>query len=324
MRILGVDLDLTIDSSNFYRYAMLVYGLVLLGLDIYLHVCIMAVEFPETSSWNLSSTSIFHHVNTSATQSSAFAWNNMIDYASYTFIALGLHSALIYLSQTKKWRTLWSNLCLILHDEIKGFDKSIERITIIGLVIIFSVIKVKLRHNIKHFNENELVQVIIWHYVILISIIRNKSDVSVTYVVIRTSWIAVQIYRFCSLLLIGTISWIVVVGFRQLRHQLDEILKMEWPIFDRLTDWRAKHVLLSDTVDGINDCFGLILLVWVIHLFVTYITVPFYILQELRYRNSDNLFLFMLNCWFFVELIVEFLIITVIPSRIGHEVSNIS
>ena len=336
MRILGVDLDLTIDSSNCYRYVMLVYGLVLLGLNFYLQGCVMALEFPETSNWNLSSTSIYHHLNSTGAQSSTFAWNTVIDYVSYAGLTLGVHSVLPFLVLTKKWRTLWSNVALILHDE-KGFPhtgQSIKRATIIGLVIVLLVFLLKYSFSYEvmkiffvFFNKYTGFCTSIPTY-----LLKRKPSVTITYGVVRILGNLVQIYAFSGLLLFAIISWTVVVGFRQLRNELIDmlltnntknkrILTMDSSLEAKLLVWRVKHVLLCDTVDGINDCFGLILLVWVTHMFASFITIPFYILQELRYQNSDNMILLILNSCLLIELTIECLVVTIIPSRIYNEVT---
>lgn len=138
----------------------------------------------------------------------------------------------------------------------------------------------------------------------------------------------VQIYGLVSLLLFTLISWTVVVGYRKLHQRLEDMFTKH-DIEDRepvssllykLNRWKRKYLLLCDTVDDINNCFGLVLLVWVAHIFTSFITILFYMLEELRHPKTQNLLLFTINCSLLFELSVESLVLTIIPSRIRHEV----
>ncbi len=90
-----------------------------------------------------------------------------------------------------------------------------------------------------------------------------------------------------------------------------------------LANWKRLYVLLIDTVDGINDCLGLILLIWVAHIFVGFIAIPFYILDGIYFNTgslSSTWGLLIMNFCLFAQHLFHLLIITGISSRIRHEV----
>ena len=145
------------------------------------------------------------------------------------------------------------------------------------------------------------------------------------------------IYAFAGMWLFAVIGWTVVLGFRSLGSELrnnnlllaNDNNQSEAPegkeelMIELLSKWKRLHVLLCDTVDGINDCFGPILLIWVAHIFVGFIAIPFYILDGIHFNKdsfSSSRVVLIINFCFLAQHIFHFLIITGIPSRIWHEV----
>ena len=151
------------------------------------------------------------------------------------------------------------------------------------------------------------------------------------------------VYAFAGVWLFAVIGWTVVLGFRSLGSELrnnnlllastdkqsEASFSSSFPagkedeLIELLTKWKRLHVLLCDTVDGINDCFGPILLIWVAHIFVGFIAIPFYILDGIHFNTesfSSSRVMLVINFCLLAQHIFHFLIITGIPSRIWHEV----
>ncbi|XP_046637376.1 uncharacterized protein LOC124315631 [Daphnia pulicaria] len=93
-------------------------------------------------------------------------------------------------------------------------------------------------------------------------------------------------------------------------------------LIEMLANWKRLYVLLIDTADGINDCLGPVLLIWVAHIFVGFIAIPFYILDGIHFNTgslSSSWVLLIMNFCLFSQHLFHLLIITAISSRIWHE-----
>jgi hypothetical protein len=149
------------------------------------------------------------------------------------------------------------------------------------------------------------------------------------------------VYATCGLLLFAIIGWTVTLGFRSLHQELFSncllttfnnngcpetvSLAEKGELIEMLANWKRLHVLLIDTVDGINDCLGPVLLIWVAHIFVGFIATPFYILDGIHFNTgslSSSWILLIMNFCLFGQHLFHLLIITGISSRIWHEVSH--
>lgn len=131
-----------------------------------------------------------------------------------------------------------------------------------------------------------------------------------------------QVYAISGLLIFALIGWTLVLGFRCLGNQLDNILQTtrnNTLLIDDLFKWKELHILLCVTVDEINNCLGPLLLIWISHVFVSFISIPFYLLEGLQESNTNTAML-VTNFSLLFELLVHLLILTGIPSRIWHEV----
>jgi hypothetical protein len=141
------------------------------------------------------------------------------------------------------------------------------------------------------------------------------------------------VYAFAGLLLFVVIGWTVALGFRSLGKELlnspllntishwttveeDELTKL-------MIKWKSLHVLLCDTVDGINDCFGPILLIWVTHIFFGFISTPFYIVGGFHSLTATNSVILAINIFLMVTLTFHLFVITGVSSRIWNEVDAI-
>ncbi len=143
-------------------------------------------------------------------------------------------------------------------------------------------------------------------------------------VIFRSFSYLFHVYAFCGLLVFAVIGWTVALGFRSLRRELKNSalftdIRPEM-IQEMLTDWKGLHVLLCDTVEGINDCLGPVLLIWVAHIFVGFIATPFYIFGGFRSSHTTNPTIIALNLFLMAMLSFHLFLITGIPSRIWHEV----
>lgn len=138
MRVLGIELETSkIASSKCYRYSILAYGLAMLVANIFVNVTILVIEYPASIK-DVSNNSIYQHVHSPGSLSSTFAWNIIIDYASYSCLAVGVHGVLLSLGHAARWKSLEENVHRIIHDDqvFPETGKTIKRITLVGVAII--------------------------------------------------------------------------------------------------------------------------------------------------------------------------------------------
>ena len=145
LRFLGVELDPAIQngSSKCYRYLFLSLGLILIVLNGFCNIIAGILGQKKNSDeYNKAVLSSFNQSSANANNlTSVMSWNLIIDYVNYGVLASGVHAALLVVSRQQKWKLLWDNVRQILqhHSEFEGIRKSIRRVTIAGLVIVFSV-----------------------------------------------------------------------------------------------------------------------------------------------------------------------------------------
>ena len=145
------------------------------------------------------------------------------------------------------------------------------------------------------------------------------------------------VYAFAGVWLFAVIGWTVVLGFRSLGSELrnNNLLlastdnQSEAPegkedeLIELLTKWKRLHVLLCDTVDGINDCLGPVLLIWVAHIFIGFISTPFYVVGSFHSTTASSYVIMAINIFLMIMQVVHLFVITGISSRIWHEVSKL-
>ncbi len=145
-------------------------------------------------------------------------------------------------------------------------------------------------------------------------------------------------YALFGLLLFTLIGWTVVMGFRSFGQEL--ISKNFLTINTRSNDepslegfhlmiikWKKLHILLIDTVDGINDCFGPVLLIWVSYIFVGFIASLFYIADEVYFNSTltySSWAMLTMSSVQVAQFSLHFLIITGVPNYIRREVYRMS
>jgi hypothetical protein len=139
------------------------------------------------------------------------------------------------------------------------------------------------------------------------------------------------------LLLFAVIGWTVALGFRSLSRELinspllltirpeteGKDTGKEDELIELLTKWKRFHVLLCDTVDGINDCLGPVLLIWVAHIFIGFISTPFYVVGSFHSTTASSYVIMAINIFLMIMQVVHLFVITGISSHIWHEVSKL-
>lgn len=136
-----------------------------------------------------------------------------------------------------------------------------------------------------------------------------------------------NIYAGCGLLLFALVGWTALLGLRCLQQQVTASSSRTCPSLTlnatsltTLINWKRLHVLLSDVVDGMNECFGPILLIWIIHIFVGFIATPYYIVDGFYRSGSAGRSLLPASIYLMIQHTFHVLIITGIPNAITQQV----
>jgi hypothetical protein len=331
LRFLGVELDPLIlnesSTSKCYRYTTLFIGLFFLLLNgisnIYMGI---TGKNRDTNDYNkailstLNQSSINGDNSTTITSlSSVMSWNLIADYVNYGVLSVGVHLSLFIVSRQQKWELFWNNVQQILHhhNEFPDSKRTIRLVTIAGLLVIFSESLILLTMPAYFYEFNESHQIIE-------ALLRSFANF-------------LHVYAFAGLLLFAVIGWTVALGFRSLSRELinspllltirseteGKDTGKEDELIELLTKWKKFHVLLCDTVDGINDCLGPVLLIWVAHIFIGFISTPFYVVGSFHSTTASSYVIMAINIFLMIMQVVHLFVITGISSHIWHEVSKL-
>ncbi len=114
-----------------------------------------------------------------------------------------------------------------------------------------------------------------------------KSDES-PYAVIFCSWLSIisQVYPITALALFVVISYASSNAYAFIRTDLKRLRKREKDkhCYAHLFALKLYHLLVCETTDHINDCFGWILIISIPYYLVTCITSSFYLFGKVNYQ----------------------------------------
>lgn len=132
------------------------------------------------------------------------------------------------------------------------------------------------------------------------------------------------LYAGCGLLLFVLIGWTALLGYRYLHEQ---VATSSWTCPSltgneqmTLVKWKRLYVLVCDVVDGMNECFGPVLLFWIIHILVGFIATPYYILDGFQNSIDTGPILLAVSIYLMIQHAFHLLIMTGIPSGIRQQV----
>lgn len=134
-----------------------------------------------------------------------------------------------------------------------------------------------------------------------------------------------QLYSLSGLVFFVTLLRMLLISFESLREKLGNILCLSHEendviISQSLIKWKRLHVSLCDAVERINNCFGPVTFFWILHIFVNFISLSFYLFQGFQSSNRNGTLLIK-NGVLMIQLSVQVVMITVVPSQLYQEVS---
>ncbi|EFX71466.1 hypothetical protein DAPPUDRAFT_346848 [Daphnia pulex] len=322
LRFLGVELDPAIlnGSSKCHRYLSWSLGLFLLLsnclCNIYNAILTRNQIAGDENATVFLLSSIDGDQHLPITKSTTMSWNLIMDYVNYGSLVIGVHTCLFILSRQPKWKSLLDNVQQILQ-EFPELNKTIRRLTIAGLFIIFSEISFYVGLS---FSFMEL----------------NSGDGQLLHDLLFGCFGNLFLfYPLAGLLLFASIGWTVAMAFRSFGQELisksntrsnDDEASLNDGSHLMIAKWKQLHILLCDTVDGINDCLGPILLIWVSYIFVGFIAALFYLADEVHFNSALLLYpswaMLIISTVQVAQHLLHFLIITGVPNYIRREAIN--
>lgn len=121
-------------------------------------------------------------------------------------------------------------------------------------------------------------------------------------------------YGLSGLMLFAISGYVTILALSSLLDQVDGgLLKSE----TSMLRWKGRHVLICDCIDLINNCFGPILLFWIIQIFVNLISTSFYVVSP--YARFEDLVLCGVQG---IQQTIRLLILTLIPHHIYKQVNS--
>ncbi|XP_057367581.1 uncharacterized protein LOC130688601 [Daphnia carinata] len=230
-----------------------------------------------------------------------------IEHLNYTWVLIGVHVTFFVVSLTANWTHLWDTLVLI--EESLNFNSSFytkcRRSVIFGFILLFTDSISQFFISIKSFY---------WDMGVLRPAAIVLSNLS------RTTIISVFLL-FCVL------ARVITLIFQGLNEQIDHLDQPQKfsPLYSgsrilnvRLEKWRRNHTLACKLVDMVNQCFGLVMVITVINVFVSFITTTFEIVSSIQ--EDDTIpFVFV---FIFVKKSILLTIIIYEPYCLQAEVSR--
>ncbi|KZS12632.1 Uncharacterized protein APZ42_022817 [Daphnia magna] len=228
-----------------------------------------------------------------------------IEHLNYTWVLIGVHVTFFFVSLTSNWTTLWDSLLLIERDlKLNStFHRKCKKSVSIGFCFLLIDCVSHLLISIRSFY---------WDMGVLSPLAIVLSNVS------RTTIVSVFLL-FCVLVRV------IMLVFQTLNDQiahLDETdqfpsLYLTSRVLNiRLEKWRRNHTLACELVEMVNQCFGIVMLVTVVNVFISFITTTFEIVRSMQ----DDATIPVLFTVIFIKKSILLSIIIYEPYRLQSEV----
>nr|CAH0103455.1 unnamed protein product [Daphnia galeata] len=199
-----------------------------------------------------------------------------IEHLNYTWVLIGVHVTFFYVTLTSGWTELWDTL-IVIEDNLKfnsTFYIKCRRSVLIGFGFLFLDCVTHLFVSLRSFY---------WDMGFLSPLALVLANIS------RTTIISVFLL-FCILVRVITL---IFQGLNEQLFHLNEPEKFS-SIYSsnrilniRLEKWRRNHTLVCRLIEMINKCFGLVMVITVVNVFISFITTTFEIVNCIQ--ESDTI-----------------------------------
>ncbi|KAI9562853.1 hypothetical protein GHT06_010308 [Daphnia sinensis] len=288
LKWLGVNLS-NRNQSNSCRYFTL-YSIFVLLLSI---VCqVLCLDYVVKNHKELSNTLVTEN----GLNSDAFAWNTVLDFANFAAHGLGCHIVLVSFF-SGRWNLLVEAFQDLEPYLSEDFFVGIRRASVMGVCWII-IMQATLCFIIGSYHINNGSPFLVLCCVV-VSALSQVHPITAVLLFVVVSYASSNAYQ--------TILW----DLAALKNQ-----PMNKQHYDRLTSLKRYHVLVCETIDHINNCFGWILGISLLFHFVSIVTTSFYLFGNERERGT---LLEYMELSFFISQILHVLLICYPPDLIQEK-----
>nr|CAH0111917.1 unnamed protein product [Daphnia galeata] len=244
---------LGINLSNGNRQSTCWWFITVLVLLFFIITQFLCLKFIINNYKEISQTFIFEINNNSDT----FAWNTVMDFVNFAVHSLGIHIMFVF-----AFRSRW---CLLVEafqnlesfSDFNFFNK-IRKASILGVFWIIILQTTVLITNIHH---------------------HAKYGSSLTILFCSLLSVYSQIYLVTAIILFAVSSYASSMAYLSIRLNLNHIKNKttDGNYYNCLLSLKRRHVIVCETVDHINNCFGYFLGVTLSFHFVAIVTASFYL-----------------------------------------------
>lgn len=325
MRCLGIQLNPfpSAPSSKFKSICLYSFGFLMFFINVSSNMYFTIVSF----------TSPLKSTQKTFTASTSDIWSRIIDFGSHNLMAIGNHATLLALTREPEWKLLWHNLQQLAAEHGQFFYSKSRRVVTVGLLCLTAVMTI-LQLMSFYFNWITLspVQQDVFGIVLrAIGLIVYNNGRPLLLLLADVISILSEIFAISGLAVFITICWITSVRFELLHDQLnqatDPIGQRNSPSSRRtmistttdLRRWRRTYVKLTETVMHIGQCFGPLILIWIVYVFISFIAISFYIVDGVHREFVTSTISFMV--FVLVRHLVHLLVLATIPVILKQKVS---
>ncbi len=301
MRMIGFELDPR------FRKRFNLYGLLILlahqwsGIDIMINSFLSLYKQPNNSNYT-------KHITT-------IDWNNKLDCANH-FIFIGVVSTHFFYIAHHRWNSLWS-AAKKLESAYYRFDYiRLRRLFFAGfiplLVVRTKYIQKKFGDNQAYFLKKEIA--IITYTLLFLFSDFSKKSIYKKLVTVLTFYS--KIVPISVVILYCSVSWLISLFYESILEDVNKTNKVNKYTIRK---WKYSMALASELIHHINQCFGMILLISITHIFIDLIAYSFYIVNSISLKTKADLILVVTN------MLSKFLILWFVayaPEKICRNVSD--
>ncbi|XP_057367208.1 uncharacterized protein LOC130688251 [Daphnia carinata] len=285
MRILGIDLN----PKN--HKAISIYGFLMLLVGTW-------AQFDNASviSWKLSlPQNDTNALNISSSDTNN--WNIEVDYANHVFFMVIVSPTVFYVARNQ-WQLLWrlivnfdSNFCHLDHNQLR------KKLSIAVVILLLEI------------------SATLHALVVLLPDFQRESTLRkfLTLLVFFS-----KILSISSLVWYCYVTWLSSLFYKAIQQDIDHTCKVRK---EDLRRWKCSLVLAGEVVNGINGCFGLILLISVTHFVVDFIVNSFYLVNNVTITNRFRMVIALANM---LRKLTMLWFITCIPTEILQKASSVA
>ena len=136
--------------------------------------------------------------------------------------------------------------------------------------------------------------------------------------------IATQLYLISAIILFLCLGWMALMAFDILVQEIKSFCKKYIRSaavndFKKIVQWKRKHIFVCEFIDQINQCFGAILLIFIIKLLISITNYGFGTIETIKLKKTisyENIVIWIIA----VKNLIYLFLITSLSEKINQKV----